>query len=97
MAPNASSNTSAQTSEYLRTQNVELMGHPPYSPDLASNDFYFCFQSLKNKLRGERFSSPEKAVDAFRTRVLEIPSSDWQNCFSDWFKRMQKWIPRGIF
>ena len=48
------------------------MSHPPYSPDLAPNDF-FVFPYLKNKRRGEGFSTPETAVDVFRKHVLEIP------------------------
>lgn len=65
---NASSHTSAQTKTFLDAQNIELMGHPPYSPDLAPNDF-FLFPHIKKKLRGQRFSTPEEAVDAFKTHV----------------------------
>lgn len=88
---NASSHTSHQTSDFLSTQHIELMGHPPYSPDLAPNDF-FLFPSVKNKLRGQRFSTPEEAVDAFKTHVSEIPQTEWKNCYENWFKRMQKCI-----
>lgn len=88
---NASSHTSAQTKDFLSTQNVELMGHPAYSPDLAPNDF-FLFPSIKNKLRGQRFSTPEEAVDAFKNHVLSLPDSEWHKCFENWFKRMQKCI-----
>ena len=45
---NASSHTSRQAIEYLNTQNIELMGHPPYSPDLAPNDFSL-FSRFKKK------------------------------------------------
>ncbi|XP_078034039.1 histone-lysine N-methyltransferase SETMAR-like [Augochlora pura] len=88
---NASSHTSAQTTAFLSTQNIDLMSHPPYSPDLPPNDF-FLFPYVKNKLRGQRFSAPEEAVAAFRMHVLEIPQSEWQKCFDNWFKRMQKCI-----
>lgn len=88
---NASSHTSAQTKEFLSGQNVELMGHPAYSPDLAPND-YFLFPFVKNKLRGQRFSTPEEAVDAFKTHVLNISASEWKKCFENWFTRMQKCI-----
>ena len=37
---NASSHTSRQITEYLYTQNIELMGHPPYCPDYSPNDFF---------------------------------------------------------
>ncbi|XP_025158379.1 histone-lysine N-methyltransferase SETMAR-like [Harpegnathos saltator] len=88
---NASSHTSAQTRDFLRTEKVELMGHPPYSPDLAPNDF-FLFPQIKNKLRGQRFSTPEEAVDAFKMHVLEVSQSEWKKCFENWFKLMQKCI-----
>ncbi|GBP66257.1 hypothetical protein EVAR_41052_1 [Eumeta japonica] len=37
---NASCHTSTETTRFLERQKVELTGHPPYSPDLAPNDFY---------------------------------------------------------
>lgn len=41
--------------------DIELMGHFPYSPDLAPSDF-FLFPTVKNKLRSQQFSTPEEAV-----------------------------------
>ena len=43
-------------------------------------------------MRGQGFSTTEEAVDAFRMVVLKIPQSEWQKCFDNWFKRMQKCI-----
>ena len=88
---NASSHTSAQTRDFLRTDNIELMGHPAYSPDLAPNDF-FLFPDIKNKLQDQRFSTPEEAFNAFKMHVLETPQSEWKKCFENWFKRMRKCI-----
>ena len=65
------------------------MSQPPYSPDLAAKDFFLC-PYIKNKMRGQHFSTPEEAVDPFRKHVLEIPQSKWQMCFDNWFKCMQK-------
>ena len=39
----ASSHTSTQISDFLNGQNVELMAHSQYSPDLALNDLVFIF------------------------------------------------------
>ena len=50
------------------------MNHPSYSADLAPNDF-LSFPYVKIKMRGQRFSTPEEAVDVFRMHVLEIPPS----------------------
>ena len=85
---NACSHTSSQTTAFLSTQNIDLMSHPPYVPDLAPNDF-FLFPYVKNKMRSQRFSIPVEAVDAFR---MHVPQSEWQKCFDNWFKRMQKRI-----
>ncbi|GBP46311.1 hypothetical protein EVAR_39688_1 [Eumeta japonica] len=43
-------------------KNVELMSNPAYSPDLASWDFFVC-ENQENQLCGQRFSSPEEAVE----------------------------------
>ena len=82
-------NTSAQTIAFLSTQNIDLMSHPPYSPDLASNDFSL-FPYVKNKMAGQSFSTPEEAADGFRMHVLETSQSERQKCFDNWLKRWQK-------
>ena len=75
---NASSHTSAQTSTFLTGQNVELMGHPPYRPVLAPNDFSL-FRDIKKKMHGQRFSLPEDAIGVFKNHVLEMSQSEWKN------------------
>ncbi|GBP87527.1 hypothetical protein EVAR_57236_1 [Eumeta japonica] len=59
-----SCHTSVETIRFLEGQKIELTGHPPYNSDLAPNDSYL-FPSVKNKLRGQRISRREEAVDAF--------------------------------
>ena len=41
-------------------------------------------------MRGQRFSTPVEAVDAFRMHILKIAQSEWQKCFDNWLQRMQK-------
>ena len=79
-----------QTVDLLSSNNVELMTHCPYSPDLSPNDF-FLFPNIKNKMRSERFESPEAAVETFRTLISEITALEWKK-FENWFGRMQKCI-----
>ena len=43
-------------------------------------------------MRDQRYSTPEEVVDAFRRHVSEIPQSEWQKSFDNWFKRMQECI-----
>ncbi|CAH2009022.1 unnamed protein product [Acanthoscelides obtectus] len=85
---NASSHTAQKTRQYLTEENVELLDHPPYSPDLSPNDF-FTFPKIKNRLRGQRFQSTEEAVDAFKNAVLDLPANEWNKCFENWFERIQ--------
>ncbi|GFW45844.1 mariner Mos1 transposase [Trichonephila clavipes] len=44
-------------------QNVEILPHPPYSPDLAPCDFWL-FPQLKKPLRCKRFASNKACVKA---------------------------------
>ncbi|CAH2013217.1 unnamed protein product [Acanthoscelides obtectus] len=73
---NASSHTAQKTRQYLTEENVELLDHPPYSPNLSPYDL-FTFPQIKNRLRGQRFLSPEEAVDAFKNVVLDLPANEW--------------------
>ncbi|CAH1981952.1 unnamed protein product [Acanthoscelides obtectus] len=68
--------------KYLTEENV---------PDLSPNDF-FTFPKIRNKLRGQRFQSPEEAVDAFKNAVLDLPANEWNECFENWFERLQMCI-----
>ncbi|CAH2011250.1 unnamed protein product [Acanthoscelides obtectus] len=88
---NASSHTAQRTRQYLTEENVELLDHPPYSPDLSPNDI-FIFPKIKNRLRGQRLHSSEEAVDAFKKAVLNLPANEWNKCFKNWFERMQMCI-----
>ncbi|CAH1967308.1 unnamed protein product [Acanthoscelides obtectus] len=88
---NAGSHTAQKTRQYLTEENVELLEHPSYSPDLSPNDF-FTYLKIKSRLRGQSFQSPEEAVDAFKNAVLDLPANEWNKCFENWFERMQMCI-----
>ncbi|CAH1961450.1 unnamed protein product [Acanthoscelides obtectus] len=81
---NASSHTAQKTRQYLTEENVELLDHPPYRPDVSPNDV-FTFPKIKNRLRDE-------AVDAFKNAALDLPANEWNKCFENWFERMQMCI-----
>ena len=52
------------------------MGHTPYIPDLAHNDFSPAHQE---KMRVQRFLSSEDAVEVFKNHVLEVSQSEWKS------------------
>ncbi|CAH1961383.1 unnamed protein product [Acanthoscelides obtectus] len=88
---NASSHQAQKTRQYLTEEIVELLDHPPYSPDLSPNDF-FTFPKIKNRLCGQRFHSPEEAVDAFKNAILDLPANEWNKCLENLFECMQMCI-----
>jgi [histone H3]-lysine36 N-dimethyltransferase SETMAR len=85
---NASSHTAFRTIDFLQQSGIQLLPHPPYSPDLAPCDF-FLFPKVKSKIKGVRFESQESAVHAFESLVMSMSHSDYCSCFESWFYRMK--------
>ncbi len=65
---------SAPTLGFIGSNNIKLLPHLQYSPDLAPCDF-FIFPYLKKKLRGRRFANLE-ALKVEIKRVLTTMSED---------------------
>ncbi|KAI6648231.1 Transposase [Oopsacas minuta] len=53
---NASSHTAKLTKNFLDVEGLELLPHPPYSPDLAPCDFWL-FPKVKIYLQGKDFNT----------------------------------------
>jgi hypothetical protein len=53
---NMPTHTSLKNTEFVTNNNMVIVPHPPYSPDLAPCDFAL-FPKLKTKLTGRRFES----------------------------------------
>jgi transposase len=62
--------TSLKTTEFVTNNNMVIVPHPPYSPDLALCDFAL-FPKLKMKLKGRRF---ETAFDIQRESQAVVDS-----------------------
>lgn len=88
---NAPAHTAAKTLDFLHERGVQLVTHPPYSPDLAPCDFAL-FPELKKHLRGKRFESEKAAVAAMNEVLDDMPKTVFQDCFEKWFWRMHKCI-----
>lgn len=88
---NASAHTARATTAFLEEKNVKLVTHPPYSPDLAPNDF-FLFPLVKRQLKGKKFQTPEDARRFFEAIVSDLPQSTWSGAFDNWFHRMGRCI-----
>ena len=64
---NASAHTAAVTLDFLAAGNIQLVTHPPYSPDLASCD-WFLFPSVKRQLKGKAVSERRRCSSILRGR-----------------------------
>jgi hypothetical protein len=57
-----------------------VLEHPPYSQDLAPNDF-FLFPEIKEILKGRHFDDIRSNTMA---ALKAIPQNKFQNCFEGW-------------
>jgi len=62
----------------LRDLHYELLEHPPYSPDLASSDF-FLLPKLRLFLAGERFSSNPEAIAAVEGCFADLTKNHYRD------------------
>jgi histone-lysine N-methyltransferase SETMAR len=62
----------------LRDLHYELLVHPPYSPDLASSDFYL-FPNLKLFFSGQRFSSNQEAIAAIEGYFADLTKNHYRD------------------
>ena len=81
---NAISYISAQISALLTGQNVDIMGHPPYSPDLAPNDFFhftsrYCW-SVQKPCFGDVSIGVEKQTQMMVAHIRRQLHNFWQRC-----------------
>ncbi|GFX95325.1 hypothetical protein TNCV_849151 [Trichonephila clavipes] len=56
---NASAHTALSVKQFLTSQNITVMGRPPYLPDLAPCNFIL-FRTVKPCLKGTDFTSVEE-------------------------------------
>ncbi|KAG5342375.1 MOS1T transposase, partial [Acromyrmex heyeri] len=88
---NAPAHTSLLVREFLAKNNTLMMPQLPYSPDLASYDF-FLFPKLKRPMKGRRYSTIEEIKTASKEELNKITKNDFLKCFEDWKKRWHKCI-----
>ncbi len=84
---NASSHTARPTRLALLFRGIRTLPHPPYSPDLVPNNFWF-YNRLKKALKGRRFRDLDQLETA--ADVGNIPSEEFRHCILEsWPKRWE--------
>ena len=88
---NAPAHTAGRIKEFLRQSGLEMIEHPPYSPELAPCDFWL-FPNLKRHLKGRRYESESELIAAFLEAVECIPVSSYSKLLDMWLHRCQRCI-----
>ena len=88
---NAPSHQASTTQEKINRRSIEVLGHPPYSLDLAPSDF-FLFPTLKKILRGQQFDDVADLQMAVQSAIASLGPSAYNNCFYSWVKGCRKCI-----
>jgi hypothetical protein len=69
--------------QFLNSMKTTVISHPPYSPDLASCDF-FLFPKMKLKLKGRRFKSIKEIQAESQDMMKMLTQNDFRRCFRSW-------------
>jgi len=77
---NAPAHRPFKVSQFLAKNNMTVIPHPPYSPDLAPCDF-FLFPKLKLRMKGQTFDTTEEIQEEWQQVPDTIPKRDFQGCF----------------
>ena len=91
---NAAPHKSAMTKAFLEDNGLQVLPHPPYSPDLAPCDF-FLFPRLKRELSGRSFQSRSALGSAIYQCLAGIPENDYKMAFRSWISRLRKCVEKG--
>jgi hypothetical protein len=63
---NARPRTVAHTVDTLRALKLEVLKHPPYSPDLVPSDFHL-FGPMREHLRCQKFVDDNEVMEAVQS------------------------------
>ncbi|UYV70821.1 hypothetical protein LAZ67_8000735 [Cordylochernes scorpioides] len=89
---NARPHTAHLVTSFLAKNGTEILPQPPYSPDIAPNDF-FLFPKLKAVLKGRHFDTREDIIEKSLLALKSIPKEAYKNCFDNWEKRWRCMAP----
>ena len=93
---NAPAHTARLTAETLDELDIQVLPHPPYSPDLAPCDFWL-FPTLKKELRGKHFTSDDAVTAAVRVQLRSLCSNGLHHVFETWVQRWKRVDAEGSY
>ncbi len=87
---NAPCHASKRTKEFTATRGIKTINHPPYSPDLASANF-FLFPTVKRKFQGISVDS-STITKEWEQVCNTIPKNSFTRAFNKWIECCKKYI-----
>ncbi|UYV70892.1 GRM3 [Cordylochernes scorpioides] len=91
---NARPHTAHVVLQFLAKHSTIQIPHPPYSPDLAPNDF-FLYSKLKMNLKGRKFDNVDMIQAESKATLRNLSKSDFISCFDNWKKIWNGCIETG--
>ncbi|CAK9818349.1 Histone-lysine N-methyltransferase SETMAR [Anthophora quadrimaculata] len=82
------------TVDLLQQSGWDIITHPPYSPDLAPNDYHL-FPKLKENLVGMRFNDDDEVKDEVLRFLNDMAASWYDMGIQKLLQRLQKCIDRN--
>ncbi len=91
LCPTVCSHVANEVLQFLATKNIEIVPHPPYSPDLAPCDF-FQFPTMKKDLKGRYFASRNAIIGAVQAILKRPSNNDFETVFQQRKTRSKKCV-----
>jgi hypothetical protein len=83
-----------RTTKQIRDLKLDVLPHPPYSPDLARSDFHL-FWPLKDALRGRHFRPDEEVEEAVHDWLAQQPKDFFSQVICALVERWRRCVERG--
>jgi len=77
--------------EFLATEQITVLEHPAYLPDLAPSGF-FLFPKIKEISKGRHFDDTDDIRSNTTAALKAIPQNQLQNCFEGWTTHWHRYI-----
>lgn len=88
---NAPAHWAYATQQFLCENNLEVVSHAPYSPDLAPSDFWL-FPTMEDTLRGRTFTSHAAIASAIFQWSKHTPKEAFAAAMESWRRRCEKCV-----
>jgi hypothetical protein len=86
--------TSLKTTEFVTNNNMVIVPHPPYSPDLAPPRNFALFPKLKMKLNRRRIETMSEIQRLSQAILDSMEGNDFHGAFESWGEGIAVYVPK---